>query len=117
MNPMDHAPLIPPGPGNPARRIMKRLGNRPALRHAVRVAFMVAPWRRKGLTLRECCARLHAADVPTFRGRAWTPGRLSQVLRTGRCAMLDHATTREELQQLRPDAFPDVHKEEACQIP
>ncbi len=108
---MKNMDQLPRSPGNPARRIMKRLGNRPAQRHAVRVMFAVAPWRRAGLTLEECCDRLHAEDVPTFRGRPWTAARLSQVLKQGRVATFT-VVDKGEWPSVRAAVYPRLHKEE-----
>lgn len=44
---------------------------------------MTRTWRDEGATLKDCCERLNAMGHYTFRGRPWTPGRLSQVMVPG----------------------------------
>ena len=86
---MDRKPFLEPGPGNPVRRIMKRLGNRPHRRHAVRIVYMVAPWRRAGMPVAECAIHLNIAGERTYRGQRWNAPNLYRVLRAGRHAAIN----------------------------
>ena len=66
--------------GNPVNRFFRK---HPWVlkRFRLKVQKQVQPWRKKGLTLRECCERLNKGGLRTFRGRLWSPASLHQVFK------------------------------------
>jgi|GEM_PF-6101879 hypothetical protein len=75
--------LIEPSRGNPDIRILSIVGRGPMLRFHEQIYAIVTPWRKRRvpLTLRECCERLEAKGIKTFRGRAFSPSRLTTILK------------------------------------
>ena len=72
--------LLEPRRGNRTIRLLAALGPGPMRRFHEEIAAKVNPWRRKGITLSECCQRLEKKKIRTFRGRKWSPSRLVTVL-------------------------------------
>lgn len=74
--------LIEPSRGSRTIRLLASVGQGPMLRYHKKIAELVIPWRKRRapLTLKECCTRLEAKGIKTFRGRKWTPSRLVTIL-------------------------------------
>lgn len=74
--------LVSPGRrGNRAARLCGMVkGPGPLQRYLVQIRATVAPLRRKGVSLRQCCAVLNEKKLFSFRGHPWKVPRLSQVL-------------------------------------
>jgi hypothetical protein len=75
--------LIEPSRGNLDIRLLAQVGQEPLIRFHKTVAAIVTPWRKRRvpLTLRECCKRLEAKGIRTYRGRAFSPSRLTTILK------------------------------------
>ena len=74
--------LIEPSRGSRTIRLLASVGQGPMLRYHKKIAELVIPWRKRHtpLTLKECCKRLEAKGIKTFRGRMWSPSRLVTIL-------------------------------------
>ncbi len=74
--------LLEPKRGNRTIRLLALVGQGPLLRFHQQIAGLVIPWRKRRvpMTLRECCERLQAKGIKTFRGRKWSPSRLVSAL-------------------------------------
>lgn len=69
--------------GNREIKLVAMAGKAPMIHHHEQVVKLVLPWRKRAypVTLAAICARLEAKKIKTFRGRKWTPSRLSVVLK------------------------------------
>jgi len=66
--------------GNPRFIFLKEHFPTKAKKYSERIAAKCGPWRKRGLSISECAAKLNMLLMVTWRGRNWTYANLRRVL-------------------------------------